>query len=426
MKATNSNLTHIIHSIPIWTLILLQIVGCSPAPNQNAQANQSSDSVSDPFISGSQVELLFQVLMPREEHNPEIPYYLDILDEVTGLSINPQRYLLEKMDEEIYHITLTITNGTILKYRYVQGSNPLQIEHNAGGKQVEFRTYPVTGPDLIEDQVLAWSPLPYTGPSGRIQGTIMDTEHNPLVNVMVSAAGNNTLTSADGSFLIENVPEGKHLVSVFSMDGEYQPYHQFALIIDNSITPAEILLTKSNMVKVSFQVQAPEENLPNTPMRIVGDLFQLGNIFTEFPTGSNIIPSRAPLLTYHPDGFYRITLSLPSGYTLHYKYTLGDGFWNAEHAGDFGFMTRMITIPDEDTLIEDEIETWKSGDSSPVTFRVSVPPSTDINDTLSNPIQTPWMVILNPDVAARQQPMVLYSLQPDGYPWRNWISLLPE
>ena len=80
------------------------------------------------------------------------------------------------------------------------------------------------------------------------------------------------------------------------------------------------------MVNITFQVDGPEENLTNTPIRIVGDLFQMGDIFTEFPNDSNIIPSRAPLLSYGEDGLYRITLTLPSGFTLHYKYTLGRWF----------------------------------------------------------------------------------------------------
>lgn len=118
-------------------------------------------------------------------------------------------------------------------------------------------------------------------------------------------------------------------------------------------------------------------------MRIVGDLFQLGNIFTEISDAGNIIPTRAPLLSYHPDGYYQITLSLPSGYSLRYKYTLGDSFWNPERSDDFGLVTREITIPSKDALVKDYIETWSSGDSGDVTFRVSVPQSTDVNDTVS-------------------------------------------
>ncbi len=74
---------------------------------------------------------------------------------------------------------------------------------------------------------------------------------------------------------------------------------------------------------------------------------------------------------------------LPAGTDLHYKYTLGDGFWNAEHTSDGKFNVREIIVPDSNSIINDTIETWKSGDEPPITFSVSVPANTPVTDSVS-------------------------------------------
>ena len=292
-------------------------------------------------------------------------------------------YTLERVDDGHQKISIKATIGTILKYRYVEGTSPERIEHTLSGTQVQFRALPVMGSDLIEDHVAAWEPLPTTENAGRIQGIITDKNDLPLINIMVCAAGYTTLTAADGSYFIENIPPGNHILSAFSLNGSYQPFYQGAVIASNLTTPANIHLTEAKLVNVTFHVNSPPENITNSPIRIIGDLFQLGNLFTELKGSTNIISSRAPLMSSKPDGSYQITLALPAGYNLHYKYTLGDGFWNAEHTSNGDLNVRELLVPDSDLQINDEIETWKSGTPAPVTFHVSIPSTTDTNDTVS-------------------------------------------
>jgi hypothetical protein len=49
---------------------------------------------------------------------------------------------------------------------------------------------------------------------------------------------------------------------------------------------------------------------------------------------------------------------------VRYKYTLGDGFWNAEHKANAEFNVRQLIVPEEDTVINESVETWQAGSNS--------------------------------------------------------------
>ena len=78
-----------------------------------------------------------------------------------------------------------------------------------------------------------------------------------------------------------------------------------------------------------------------------------------------------------------MTLSLPSGADIRYKYTLGDGFWNSEQTSAGQFRIRQLMVPETDQVIDEKVDTWKSGSSAPITFEVKVPDNTPPSDTLS-------------------------------------------
>ncbi len=357
--------------------IILFLSGCGQTNSNSQPIHSTTDISSNSSNHINQAKITFQVEVPGDGFNNTIPVFLEVLDYVTGSSVNPQRYALERVDDTHQKISISETIGSILKYRYIQGTNPSIIEHTLSGEQVQFRAFPVTGSDLIEDHIAAWTPLPAPELPGRIQGVIKNTDNQPLVNIMVCAAGYTTLTASDGSYLIEDLPPGKHLLTAFSLDGSNTPFYQEAVIASNLTTPANIYLAETKLVNVTFLVNPPPGTIQNTPMRIIGDLFQLGNVFTELNAGAYIIPSRAPLLSSNSDGTYQITLALPAGYNLRYKYTIGDGFWNAEHTFDGDFNVRELFVPQSDFLVNDTIDTWNSGSPAPVTFHVTIPPTTD-------------------------------------------------
>jgi len=89
----------------------------------------------------------------------------------------------------------------------------------------------------------------------------------------------------------------------------------------------------------------------------------------------SVVAERMPALTMLPDGRYTITAALPVGADLRYKFTLGDGFWNAEHNKDASFRLRQLIVPEETALVEDQVITWNAGRPNSITFDVSVPPT---------------------------------------------------
>lgn len=358
------------------------IMGCIPEIGKII-----NDSSNTPMVTQASplqfAEVIFTVEVPQQTPTGQ-KIYLDILDDVTGLGLNPLRYTLGAIDQNHYAVHIPIPLGSIVKYRFSREGNPPAIEFTAAGEQVRYRMFYVSGPSEILDYVSAWNDMPYEGPVGRIEGKVTDISSDlPIPNVMISAGGASTITASDGSYLLEGMSLGTHNIVAYSLDGTYNLYQQGAVVAAESATPAPIRLTASTYVNVSFIVKSPANSVDGVPVRMVGNIYSLGNTFADLDGGVNNIAARAPLLTFVEDGYYTITLHLPVGLDLRYKYTLGDGFWNAEHSSDGTFTVRQLIIPDHDTVIEDQVETWNYGNSAPVTFSVIVPENTPSTDTVS-------------------------------------------
>ena len=123
-------------------------------------------------------------------------------------------------------------------------------------------------------------------------------------------------------------------------------------------------------------------------MRLVGNIYPLGNTFADLQGGINSVANRAPVMKSLPDGTYFLVEELPAGLDLRYKYSLGDGFWNSELTNDGQFRERQLIVPDADLTISDTIDSWGSDSFGPITFKVKVPentPSTDVVSIQFNP-----------------------------------------
>ncbi len=81
---------------------------------------------------------------------------------------------------------------------------------------------------------------------------------------------------------------------------------------------------------------------------------QLGNTFADLQGGVSTNTDRMPIMNLQADGRYSITLGLPAGAYIQYKYTLGDGFWNAEHKADGQWNLREFVVPAQDTTLQDQ------------------------------------------------------------------------
>ena len=73
-------------------------------------------------------------------------FTLELLDEVTGLALNPQRYAMTAENPTTYSLKLSVSVGSVLKYRYIQEGKQTAIEYNSIGKQVRYRLYNAISP----------------------------------------------------------------------------------------------------------------------------------------------------------------------------------------------------------------------------------------------------------------------------------------
>jgi len=363
--------------------VLFLLVACTGQPQQVVSPSTGPTTSDDHTASSSLAEVSFAVTLPQALPSGQ-KMYLEILDEVTGLGLNPTRVTMESSSATHYSAKVKFPLGTAVKYRYIRSDETAPIEYTTRGQQVRYRMFLVEGPGTAQDVISAWRNTPSTANLGRIQGQVSTIGSNaPVVNALVMAGGLQTLTASDGTFLLEGLPPGTHNMVVYSLDGAYEVFQQEAVVAPNSTTPAFIQINTAKTVNVTFIVKPPDGNLKGVPVRLVGNTYSLGNTFADLRGGVNVTASRAPLMQVQDDGSYMLTLKLPVGLDLRYKYTLGDGFWNAEHASDGSFRVRQLIVPNKDTVYNDTIATWIVNGIQPVTFTVTVPADTPINDVIS-------------------------------------------
>ncbi|MGD8753145.1 MAG: hypothetical protein PVG14_17040, partial [Anaerolineales bacterium] len=297
-----------------------------------------------------------------------------------------------------------------VKYRYSRMGNLIAEEHTYDGRPVRYRLYSVQASGEVNDIITRWNDTLYNGSIGRIAGNVLDAENNkPVPNILISGGGVQTFSDANGRFIIEGLPPGIHNLVAYSPEGLYHVFQQGAEVASESTTNASIQIKPTSIVDVTFVVTVPSGTVPGVPLRLAGNLYQLGNTFANLSGGVNSLTSRMPVLTPLPDGRYGVILALPSGIDIRYKYTLGDGFWNAERSAEGGFKVRQLIVPDGPTVIEDQIVSWSSGTAAPITFDVAVPENTPATEYVS--------IQFNP--YGWTQPLPMWKLQEN-----RWVYIL--
>jgi hypothetical protein len=309
---------------------------------------------------------------------------LAILDEVTGLALNAAQYPMQMLDMQHFTLKLPLPIYSVVKYRYLRTGGALAQEDTTADQLVRYRLHYVNGPGTAEDVLASWNDQPFSGSTGRIEGYVTDaTSGQPVPDIMVTAGGVQTLTDSLGKYTLEGVVPGTHDLVAYALDGAHSTFQQGAAVAAEQTTNAPISIQSMPLVKVSFTVTVPKNTVIGAPIRLAGNLLQAGNTFGDLNGGLNSVASRLPVLQATSDGRYLATLSLPVGADFRYKYTLGDGFWNAEHSASQAFSVRQLIIPQDDVIIQDTVETWQAGPSSPILFEVTVPANTPPGDIVS-------------------------------------------
>lgn len=361
-------------SISILLILAFAVLGASCA---------DSTSLKNGAQKLSYAETNFVVRIPSALNTGE-SILMEMLDEVTGIALNPERFKMEFEDGLTYTLRLPLAVGSVIRYRYVKDGQNSIVERDPAGNQVHYRLYHVSDASEVRDLVTTWDSNPYQGITGELSGYIFDKNTEvPLPEIMVTFDGMRTFSSSDGFFKFERVPLGEFRITAIHPDGKYQVFQQNAVIAENSITPASFGMAASKMVNIKFVVSAPDGTEPIAAIRVLGNIYSLGNTFAEITGGSSIAASRAPVLTARNDGKFEIDLQLPSGTDLRYKYSLGNGFINAEHDQKTNFLTRQLIIPSKDSTVNDSISTWFSKGTQPVNFIVSSPENTPASDYVS-------------------------------------------
>lgn len=346
-------------------------------------ASPTREPVGGPTATSAPVaEITFTVALPAPLVSGE-KISFTVLDEVTGLALNPALYTMQPVDNLHYSIKMPFILGSVIKYRYIRQGAGLAQEDSALGSHVRYRMYHVDAPGSVNDVLASWSDQPYAGSMGAIQGVVSGPDGKPLQNILVMAGGMASVTDTLGQYNLPGLPPGTHHLIAYAMDGSYKTYQHSAQVEADLTTSAPLTLQAAQMVQVTFQVTPPGDTVVGAPVRLAGNLQQLGNTFADLNAGLSTIAVRMPTLSQNPDGKLAVSLRLPAGADIRYKYTLGDGFWNAEHEADGRFVLRQLIVPGTDTVVQDAVYTWQSGPSAPIVFDVNVPANTPVEDNVS-------------------------------------------
>ena len=369
--------------LPLLFLLTISLLLSSCGPNLPIEAAALPTA-----ISPEQASISFLVTL--NEPIPEDRYLaLQIADTLTGEYTFDNSVLLQKADDLHYNVVLPLTTQSVIQYRYIllDNRNKITYETDINGFDINSRFYFPTQASIISDRVYNWTRKPLEIAAGRIQGTLTAQDGvTPLEGVIVSAGGQNTITSADGSFTLHALPTGKHTITVFPPDFAYHPYTQEAIIAQDMATPVQISLKKSQTVLVNFHVTLPKNTLPNIPISISGSIPALGKTycFTDIPCAN--LPENTPELIANPDNTYSFSVEVPMGFNLIYHYTTGNETFNIEHDTKGNPVYRSLHVNDTGASVEavyDDIAAWTNKQFKEIWFDVPTPSHTPTNEIVS-------------------------------------------
>lgn len=347
-------------------------------------------SVGTPLPSGPtatpapRAQVTFTVQLP-EPLLPGESLDLSVVDEVTGLAYNAVPYTMSQVDAVTFTKQLEIPDQAVIRYRYMRkGGNTIVNEDTNGDQIIRYRLFYVSGPTQITDTVSSWADRAVNTVSGSVSGTVLNADTGaPIPDMLITAGGVHFFTNSAGQFKINNLRAGTHNLVAYAMDGTFTTFQQGATVAANSDTPVQIRVKPAPLVNVTFIVSVPSGTVgPNVPIRLAGNLLQLGNTFSDLRGGFSVVADRMPTLSPTGDGRYSVTVPLPVGADVQYKYTMGDGFWNAEFTSEGKYVTRRILVPAQNVTIEDAVQTWQAGPKAPIVFDVTVPGNTSPTDKI--------------------------------------------
>ena len=176
----------------LFILILaLSSQACTVSLFQPAPAGAGTPSVpTGPTATPApRAQVTFRVQLPEPLQPNEI-LAISVLDEVTGLALNPVDYQMTQGDATSYSATLTIPDQAVVKYRYVKRGAASVAEDTNDDQVIRYRLLYINGPTEVMDTVNSWADKPVNTISGTISGTVVNTDTGaPIPEILVTAGG---------------------------------------------------------------------------------------------------------------------------------------------------------------------------------------------------------------------------------------------
>ncbi len=368
----------------VVTSLILLLMGCqtvpTPAPGSiNTVDDQTANETGEPET----VAVTFVADIPKELTR-EQELMVEFLDEITGLAIVPVRVPMEKVEGARYQLTKDLPDRTVIKYRYYRkGENP-SVEYNAIEQQVRYRTIFTPYARQVHDLIAGWNDTRKPEDTGIIEGKITSSLNGePVGGILITCGGDQVLSSADGTYRLDKLMPGLQNLTAMSLNGAYYPVQQEAVVASNSRTPADLRVSPAQLERVLFDLNTGGVDTGEYPIRIIGDLSQAGNTFSNQGAEQSVLADLAPVLEKGEGGNFQTFLQLPKGMVFTYKYSLGDGLWNSERDENGGLVTRKHLISEDAQIIQDDLRPFWKADGSSIGFILKVPQNTPSGDSIS-------------------------------------------
>lgn len=107
-------------SIPACTLSLLDV---GSSGNGNGSATQTNIDPAIPTatpVPSAETSITVHLPVPLNEGDV---LAISLLDEVTGLALNPTNYPMQAVDAQTYRVSLPLPLNAVIKYRYIVAGN---------------------------------------------------------------------------------------------------------------------------------------------------------------------------------------------------------------------------------------------------------------------------------------------------------------
>lgn len=235
------------------------------------------------------------------------------------------------------------------------------------------------GRDAVSDVIAAWADLPADNaqPTGVLRGRITDAATGePIMDANLSIAGIHSAADYDGRFTITGLAPGLQRLTVYTTLGDYHMAAAEVEVPAGGEARLDLALEAADPVTVTFQVELPSDTPEEAPIRLVGNVYQLGARLGHPATPNQPDNHVLPVLERQA-GADRATLmvDLYAGTYLQYYYTLASSGSAFERGAQGSAVYRSLVVKAENANVQDRVTAWRMRGENLITLRIHTPPN---------------------------------------------------